>query len=420
MFHSYHGTLQEPEVNFMRSFVTDEKVETDNPKDIREWVSFQRLENSLNYLIFLDEYLDSADDYGKKHQVPLEREDISVEERQEFSYDCPKVVDGKEVLFDSVDFELAKIIHERLKDPTYRDGLQKVLTKIDYGSRLKKVNSWYHPLVTREIHEKRKQQLCELLQNIEKVSELNEAKFTQIFETEFHLDVFTLWLEEKLPNPIKILIKDKQESLKTFKHLLYASSNINNFKSLLSLFHMTTSSLTHSKISAYVLLFFSTHLAAENLVQLIQKKDLTNLRYLALSCGFFEEEPMIIFNYNVDLRSQVEKVFRLRDYSVDDFISDLMILYYLDVMAVSLYEEEESYEHVYPVLIKYIGSLLDKCVDWMESNPNFLNYDLWTCLGHRSKSVSSLGRFILSFLFFVSHNKKLPVIPSNFNVFKSN
>eukprot|EP01080_Neovahlkampfia_damariscottae_P007818 gene7818-12291_t len=413
---NFHGTLQEPEINFMRSYITDEKVETENPKDIREWVSFQRLENSLNYLIFLDEYLEAADDYGKKHQLPLIRDDIPQEERESQSYDCPLVVDGKDVLFECADFELAKIIYERLKDPTYRDGLQKVLKKIDYGSRLKKVNSWFHPLETREDHEARKRFLSVHLDTIKDIKELTPIKFTEIFETEAHLDVFQFWLEEKMPNKMTITIKDKQETLKTYKHLLYASSNITNFKSLLSLFHLTTNTLTHSKISAYVLLYCSTHLAAENLVLLIQAKDLTNLRYLALSCSFFEEEPMIIFDYGVDLRSQVDKVFGEKSYSVDDFLSDLMILYYLDCMAVSLYEEEECYEHVYPVLIKYIGSLLDKCVDWMESHPNFLNYDLWTCLSHRSKSVSSLGSFILSFLFFVSHNKKLPQLITNCSI----
>ena len=95
-----------------------------------------------------------------------------------------------------------------------------------------------------------------------------------------------------------------------------------------------------------------------------------------------------------------------------NFFDYLFTFYYLDVIAVSLHEEDdarEGFKFVYPLLLEQIESLITTIHDFLDKNPALLQETLWRIAGHKLSKISEIGMFTLNFLMFLSTNPMIGV-----------
>jgi hypothetical protein len=138
--------------------------------------------------------------------------------------------------------------------------------------------------------------------------------------------------------------------------------------------------------------------------------DIDVLRRIALSVRFYAEVPSALFNYSQEINSSLASMMVKEELS---FFTNLFTFYYLDVIAVSLHEEDdarEGFKFVYPLILEQIELLINITHDFLDKNPSFLQTTLWKIAGHKLSKISEIGMFTLNFLMFLSTNPMIGVI----------
>ncbi|KAL0479134.1 hypothetical protein AKO1_007982, partial [Acrasis kona] len=369
---------------------------------IKNWIQTQRGKRSLTKVnaSSTGPFLDAITE-GCKHQIALRRLPTADGE----TFDNPPVVrDGKIISYKIPEFDLGTLTYRMFTHANYIKYLHILLIRMDNGHRYDPMNSWYHAGGNSPIGQHDFKDMDGIMAKVQHPSQINSEHIRGIFLNQnVFLDTFYIWLNKPLKESIPVMIEGHEHILSKNISLLMTSvgdgSKDNNFKTLLSLFNNCKDKLVHAKVSIFIMEYIKTEKAIKCFNDIIINCDLHSLYCLATAVTFCDEVPTDLYEYRIDVQHLIKQMF---DESVHKLICDMMLFYYLDSICVSLLEEEKTF-NIYPTLINKIKMLIDSIERHLKfNNTIFLSEHLWKLLGHRSRSLSQLGRFLLQMLFFMS------------------
>lgn len=324
----------------------------DEPSNVREWIVFQRQERSLSSVFAsntLPYYQAIAEDL--KHQIALRRLDFSEAELKQ-SNDCEDMEQNKPVLFKIPDFDIGQLDFYMLeKYPvSYIRFLQVLLTRMDHAKRYSDLTSWYYPKVPQNKHHDDLKALCAMISDkmaLDPIKQITPTILKSVFQTNALLDTFAKWLQKDFVSKgVNYNCRGETVTLKQYKTSLICAQmtddgKITNFLHVLNLLKASDTKLVHAKVSEFILQFMKSR-TAELVVQFLLKNiatNIENLYYVALAVSFYDEVPVNIFCYERETKDMVKQT--LGD-KVDTLIANIITIYYLDCMAISLLEEDKQ------------------------------------------------------------------------------
>jgi hypothetical protein len=372
-----------------------------NPTTVREWISHQRQQKSLSSVVTKNismAFFDATAD-GLKHQIALRRTDMGDDLKA--AHDCADVEQEREVTFKIPEFDIGQIRLAALKDQSYVRFLQILLTRMDYGTRYNKFNSWYYPTIPQKVHDDNIIELTTIFDKIIHPTQIDKKVLNRLFQTGAFLDTFAEFLDRYMK---QVCYVSGDKPLSIFHELLFFATTLDNFKHILSFFSGNSSTLVHAKVAFYISAFLKTDKARAVLEQVIANMDLTSMYYIATAVTFYDEVPINIFQYSREMQELVK--IKYGD-QVNQFLTQLSLIYLMNCTSVSLLEEDSEFKHTYPLLIQKLDEYRKNVNTFLKENPEFLQKSLWSMLGSRSKQFSALGRFVLSFLFLLSFDPEL-------------
>ena len=403
-----HGTLKSERKAVQLKLVAGERTK---PENVRSWIVYQRQKKSLSCVpAQLTLTYSSANASDIDHQIPLRRKDLTPLDIRA-SQDCEEV-ERDVVNFDSPEYDLGEIDFNLLaNNPNYMMFLQIVLARKDNEKRFDHLNSWYFPKEEPFYLSEMFSGLCSVLDKVEHPSQMKVSHFEGIFQSSVYLDDFQKFLNTDLKLRMSMMKNGVEIPVETYGKLMFCSTTKQHFSAILKFFHNSNSPLTHVKVAHYVKEFFKQENSKDIISEYLQDDDYTTLQYIARAVTLFDEVPVQLYEYSESTRNAVINIV-LSDQGkkkedstlrmVDKFLVNLLMLYYTNCITVSLVEEDKAYPHVYPFLVTKLEKYIDEVNKYLKCSKSFLKSHIWKILGSRTKSVTALGKFVLSFLFFLS------------------
>jgi len=370
------------------------KIETTN-----DWITQLRRERSISSVV-----AKSSDPYNwaiiddLKHQIALRRLDLSEEQLNE-AHDCNLTEQGREVTFKIPPFDIGIIEFNLLKENSYIGFLQILLKRMDFSQRYAVLNSWYYPKIPKEVHEKNVTELVRMFDEVQHPTQVTPKMFLDIFKTDAYLDIFADFFDRK--PTYKILYKGNQE-IKKFSELLQVATTIDTFKSALEMLSSSRSALLRAKVSFFITSLLKNEKGVPIMETFIGNCDVQGLYDVACAVTFYDEVPVQLFRFTMEMQALVKIRFGA---SVSNFINDIVLIYLLSSLCVSM--TEENVYRVYPLFLSSIQQKVETCVKYLEQNPEFFQMHMWSMIGSRSVQISSLGTFVLRFLFSLGHESTI-------------
>ncbi|KAL9657507.1 hypothetical protein ABK040_016772 [Willaertia magna] len=405
-----HGTFRTESTGVELKLKIGERV---LPENIRSWIVFQRQEKSLS-CVPADctiAYISANTSREYTHQIPLRRTDLK-EQEIKMIMDCDEMEQGRPVIFETPEFDLGQAEHGMLNNPNYIRFLQIVLARKDNEKRYNHLNSWYFPKEESKLLDESYSKLCAILDAVEHPSQILVNHFERVFLSPAYLDIFCQFLGSELKMRMTMMKNGVELRLRTYADLLYHSTSKQHFSAILKIFQQSDSTLVHAKVAQYVKEYLKTDIAKDVIAEYIQDDDYESMHFVARAVTLFDEVPFQLFEYTESTRSVVNNIVLTENNpnnkndlilkKVDKFLVTLMMLYYTNCVCVSLVEEDTGYPHLYPFLIDKVEKYIDEVNKYLKCSRSFLKNHIWKLLGSRSKTVTALGKFVLSFLFFLS------------------
>ncbi|KAG2375362.1 hypothetical protein C9374_009985 [Naegleria lovaniensis] len=404
-----HGTFASETKVVPLKLTQGERIKPDN---IRSWIVYQRQEKSLSCVpaqgTMAYEQANASREYP--HQMPLIRRDLTDEEVRS-SKDCDTFEQGKEVLFETPEFDLGVITFANLKSQNYVKFLQIVLARKDNEKRFNQLNSWYFPKEDQFALVQKFDALCSILDVIEHPSQMTIQHFENIFSSSTYLDYFQKFLQTELKLRMSMMKNGVEIPLRTYRELMFYSTSKQTFIRILHNFHNCNSQLTHAKVAHFVKEFLKTEMARDIISEILQEDDYSTMYFIARAVTLFDEVPSPLFEYTESTRNAVINIVLIADTKkkdealtrmVDKFLVNLLLLYYTNCITVSLVEEDRGYPFVYQFLVQKLEKYIEEVNKYLKCSKSFLKTYIWKILGSKCKAVTALGKFVMTFLFFLS------------------
>lgn len=344
-----------------------------DPQNVKEWIEVQR-NIRIGYQSLPSKWINKAlSSLGEKHpwQKPL------FEDEEASYYDCRPVIKGKEVQFKVPPFELGSVPLKYLSNSKFSQFIQKSIYRLDQSYRFDRFNSWYYPTVNDP-----DPTLPNLLKTLESHNQITLQVLISIFRTRDHLDQFSTFLNTKIKG---IPYQDKVDT-KPLEVIMHTDHFLTT---IFSLMVDANTPLVNLKI----FIFFSFFLKTPGVDIIL---GLENYYLLAKTITSMTEIPFNLFEYSDDLSDIVKK-----NSANPNSISKLFDIYYLNAIAVVLYDDLTSYQYVHGIIVNYIQKIVDK-FDWSD-----LEKSLTPLLGHSKAEISHLGFILLSLVQSLSFDPKV-------------
>ncbi|KAJ6233582.1 sca1 complex scaffold protein scaa [Anaeramoeba flamelloides] len=303
------------------------------------------------------------------------------------SFDCPSLINSNEIEFNVPNYQHSEPIDlKTIKDPNNIEKLKNKLLVIQQSNFLHQVDSKQHPKIY--FSNKIDQDKQFVVNIIEKSKPFTITQLKKILRYGMFFDCFRNLLSDY------IVYNNKEETfLKIFSDCLTTE----NFYEILDLYKSSSSFVVHANVSCFIMELVSLNIWIQVLEKYVREKDLDKIYYIARSINFLSEIPQIIFPYKSEVSLMAKSMINCDSTLIENGVFSH---YYISTILNTLFKGENNYLYV------GVSSSVQKIRDGInnifamtcESNPAFLEKEVYKAITCRSSTISGYYLFILIYL----------------------